>query len=462
MDSYEPVSLAILDSLNLLNRLIPKYIISKQYLINVLDMFQEYFKVLEINGRRNFNYYNQYFDTKNYMFFNQHHNGKSNRYKIRFREYIDSNLCFLEIKHKTNNAQTLKSRIKVQHVDEHIYGDAGRFVTREIGLHPEDLIPALKVSYNRITLLNSDIQEKITFDTDINFRNADSNIDLTEIALIEIKQKSLNHSSISHQLLKQLYLHQIAGFSKYCMGLVYTDNMIKYNRFKSKVLFINKIMQVEMDTNTVANYSLFNSTEFFTMLFKFSLNITFVFILIKLIYFRTRKNRTYLFTFFISNIIIFLVCVLLNNLTLSLGFSFGIFAIFSILRFRTMSIPIKEMTYLFVSISLAIINALYNANIGIADLLFSNIIIVMITFFLEKAWMKNELMKYIVYEKVELVKPYNHKLLLEDLIERTGLAIHKFEIGKIDFLRDIAEIRVYYYCNDSSHFISEKDDNDDD
>lgn len=209
-------------------------------------------------------------------------------------------------------------------------------------------------------------------------------------------------------------------------------------------------------------WSWFNYTNFIYLFLKFLLDLVVIFVVIKLIYYRIRKNRSYLFTFTILNVIIFLLCSFLNHLTLSIGFSFGIFAIFSILRYRTISIPIKEMTYLFISITIAIINALSNQNVSIAELLFANFAIVFITFILEKTWMKNEVVKLIVYEKIELVKAHNKGALLDDLKERTGLNIHRLEIGKIDFLRDIAEIKVYYYSESADSFISEKDDDDED
>jgi len=120
------------------------------------------------------------------------------------------------------------------------------------------------------------------------------------------------------------------------------------------------------------------------------------------------------------------------------------------------------MTYLFISISIALINAVSNSYISLIELLFTNAAIILTTLIIEKIWMKNENVKLIIYEKIELIKNQNHKELLKDLIERTGLDINRFEIGKIDFLRDIAEIKVYYFNNNSKHFYDEKDIDDDD
>jgi hypothetical protein len=136
---------------------------------------------------------------------------------------------------------------------------------------------------------------------------------------------------------------------------------------------------------------------------------------------------------------------LLNNAKISIGFAFGIFAVFSILRYRTRPLPTKEMTYLFISISVAIINALSSNNLSYAELLLTNGVIIFFTIILEKVWIKNESRKTVIYEKIDLIKPENHDKLLKDLKERTGLNIHRFEIGRIDFLQDLARIRIYYY-----------------
>lgn len=217
-----------------------------------------------------------------------------------------------------------------------------------------------------------------------------------------------------------------------------------------------------MDINSLWNLQFFNWDGFSTLLMKLGFDLVVVFVIARLIYFRLNQNRTMLFTLFTFNLIIFLVCYLLSHLTLGLGFSFGIFAIFSILRYRTISLPIKDMTYLFICISLAIFNSLTNQNISIIELIFANAIIILLTFVLEKTWIKNEHIKYITYEKIDLVKPANRELLIADLKERTGLNITRVEIGKIDFLKDIADIRIFFESNDQSNYVRSSDDDDED
>lgn len=245
LDNYRSVSLERLERLNLLSRFDIKFAVHLSKLPQILSLFQHDYSILEIDGRRNFCYNNQYFDTKDYMFYNQHHNGKANRDKIRFRNYSDSSQCYFEIKHKSNNSKTSKIRIRINNQESSIFGEVGNLIVKELGIHPEDLIQTLNVSYKRITLINEKKQEKITLDRNIEFHTSDEQYCMTDIALIEVKQKCINNDSESIQSLKKLNVHKISGFSKYCMGLVNTNKKIKYNRFKKQQLLIKKIMRQE-------------------------------------------------------------------------------------------------------------------------------------------------------------------------------------------------------------------------
>ncbi|MFW5804706.1 MAG: DUF4956 domain-containing protein [bacterium] len=183
---------------------------------------------------------------------------------------------------------------------------------------------------------------------------------------------------------------------------------------------------------------------FFQMIFHFSFNFLIIFIIIRLLYYPVNRRKNYIFTYLLVSTVVFFLCYLLENVKLQLGFALGLFAIFGILRYRTSTITIKEMTYLFIVIGISVINAL--AQISFPELMFANFMIIIITLFLEKKWLlKQESQKTIVYEKINLIKPENHHLLKEDLEDRTGLTINKIEIGSIDFLKDIATIRIYYY-----------------
>ena len=185
--------------------------------------------------------------------------------------------------------------------------------------------------------------------------------------------------------------------------------------------------------------------ELMNLIIRFGFNLSIAFIIIKLIYQRNHTNNDFVFTYFMFNSLIFFFAFLLGNVTINIGFAFGLFAVFAILRYRTDPIPIKEMTYLFIVITIGVINALSSAEVSYAELLFTNVALVGLTYFLETYWQKNLLVRITIeYEKIENIKPENHDTLLADLKERTGLNIQSFEFRRMNFLRDTARIRIYY------------------
>ena len=184
--------------------------------------------------------------------------------------------------------------------------------------------------------------------------------------------------------------------------------------------------------------------EFFNLIFRFGFNLSVAFIIIKLIYHRDHNNNDFVFTYFMFNSLIFFFASILGSMTVNLGFAFGLFAVFAILRYRTDPIPIKEMTYLFIVITVGVINALSSSEVSYAELLFTNTALVVLTYFLETYWQNNLLLRHTVeYEIIENIKPENQEKLLLDLEDRTGLSIKHFEIGRVNFLRDTVQIRIY-------------------
>ena len=184
--------------------------------------------------------------------------------------------------------------------------------------------------------------------------------------------------------------------------------------------------------------------EFFNLVFRFGFNLSIAFIIIKLIYHRDHNNNDFVFTYFMFNSLIFFFASILGSMTVNLGFAFGLFAVFAILRYRTDPIPIKEMTYLFIVITVGVINAISTSEVSYAELLFTNTALVVLTYFLETYWQNNLLLRHTVeYEIIENIKPENQEKLLLDLEDRTGLSIKHFEIGRVNFLRDTVQIRIY-------------------
>ena len=176
---------------------------------------------------------------------------------------------------------------------------------------------------------------------------------------------------------------------------------------------------------------------------RFTINMLSLFILVRLCYYRKSPNRDFLFSFYLFGIGVFLVTRLLHNVDVSMGFAFSLFAIFSMLRYRTESISIKEMTYLFLVIGIALLSAVGQINYW--ELLFINLLISGFAAFAESLLFMPKLAeKTIQYEKIDNIKPQNRGLLLADLKQRTGLNIQTVQIENIDFLKDTALLKIYY------------------
>ena len=206
-----------------------------------------------------------------------------------------------------------------------------------------------------------------------------------------------------------------------------------------------------MDTSLIHNLmagTVIHPSDYMDFLPRFLINLITTYIIAVKIYYSRRKNRDYLFTMFMFNLVIFIVCYLLSSNEMSIGFAFGLFAVFSILRYRTEQVPIREMTYIFVAISIAVINALGGEAISLTATVFANIVILSFVIYLERNWVQNTLFKNIRYEKIELIKPDRHEELVADLEGRTGLRIRRVEVGDINFLNDTANLTVYYYDPD--------------
>ena len=185
--------------------------------------------------------------------------------------------------------------------------------------------------------------------------------------------------------------------------------------------------------------------NFMEFLVGFLFNFSIVLVVVRLIYYPHSHNKRYVFTFLAFNTIIYFVLSFLTSIEISVGVGFGMFAIFSILRYRTDPIPIREMTYLFVITALPVMNSAGLQSDIWLELVAANLFVLLILFILEREWgFHYEASKKILYEKIELIKPQNQQALIKDLEERTGLMIKRVVIGKVNFLRDTAEIKIYY------------------
>ena len=201
---------------------------------------------------------------------------------------------------------------------------------------------------------------------------------------------------------------------------------------------------LDLTEDLLSETPLIDMADLWQLLFRFVFNFIVVGIIIHFFYYPKSKRREYYFTFTLISISVFFLIFLLGSVKLKIGFALGIFAIFGIIRYRTESVPIREMTYLFTITALSVINAL-SIQVGLTEMLVTNAIFLLVTCLLEsERWLKHTSSKLILYDRIQLITPDKREELIADLSARTGLHIQKIEIGHIDFLRDAAFIKVYY------------------
>lgn len=192
------------------------------------------------------------------------------------------------------------------------------------------------------------------------------------------------------------------------------------------------------------------NSDTWLFIYRFLLNLLFTGIIIRYIYYPKTKRKDYLFTYFMIGTIVFFLCFALKKLDIDIGMGLGLFAIFGILRYRTNTIAIKEMTYLFLVIGLSVINALAQ-QVSLFEIILMNVVVLLMTTGLEFIFLvKHESRKTVIYEKIELIQPEKYHDMLADLKIRTGIPIHRFEVGEIDFLNDTALVMIYYYDDETS------------
>lgn len=189
---------------------------------------------------------------------------------------------------------------------------------------------------------------------------------------------------------------------------------------------------------------------------RLAINLTVLYIIIRLLYYPKARRKDYLFTYFLIGIITFFLCFGLKKLDIDTGMGLGLFAIFGIIRYRTDAIEIKEMTYLFLVIGLSVVNAMLATQvekgmyqINLFELGVINITVIAVLFVMEYLWLvKHETRKIVNYDRVDLLQPDKYDEMKLDLETKTGLVINRFEIGKIDYLNDTCMVRIYFYADD--------------
>ncbi|WP_339663324.1 DUF4956 domain-containing protein [uncultured Polaribacter sp.] len=199
---------------------------------------------------------------------------------------------------------------------------------------------------------------------------------------------------------------------------------------------------------TIFEVPLFDE-DFYKLLFRFGINIFFLTIIIRFLYFKKTQNKEFLFTYYMISVIVFFICFTLKKLELDLGMALGLFAIFGIIRYRTNTVSIKEMTYLFVVIGVSVINALANKKLSYAELVLTNSIIVL-TLYLTESFSNHGVLlsKKITYSNIENLKPENREELIAELEQINGIKISDVKIGSVDLNLNTATIKILYEDNE--------------
>ena len=237
--NFDKITLAEMNSVSLMKRVDTKFILKESQLLEVLSKLYEDYKILEIDQERLMKYSTLYFDSENKKCFNDHHNGKLNRYKIRMRKYLVSDICFLEIKKKNNLGITNKIRRQIKDFETNLTTESKEFIT-ESNINNLLLEPSLYNNFSRMTLVNKNEPERITIDVDLSFSFRNDKKKFDKLVVVEIKQEGKRLNTTINRALKSMSILP-TNFSKYCIGISNIIDDIKSNRFKEINLKINKL-----------------------------------------------------------------------------------------------------------------------------------------------------------------------------------------------------------------------------
>ena len=240
LDPFEPITLQEMDRVKLMNRMDTKFAFRFSDLNTLLPLLTLNYRVLTIEGTNTPHYESLYFDDERFSFFRDHHNGKGDRFKVRIRKYVESNLFFLEIKHKIKG-RTDKKRIVTDQFNEVLPESDLAFVHKELQAN-KNLVPTMWNSFQRITFVSKTENERLTLDFNILFEKDGVKKSFKQLVIAELKQEDLNRNSVFYQLMKEQRIRPYR-LSKYCLGSVeiYGEDKLKFNRFKKKLLYLKKI-----------------------------------------------------------------------------------------------------------------------------------------------------------------------------------------------------------------------------
>jgi hypothetical protein len=235
------INLEEMDAVKLMNRTDTKYIFHINKLPKILEGIKNDYKILEVAQSRICPYESLYFDTQQFDLYMKHHNGRLNRYKVRFRRYATTGQLYFEIKFKNNKSRTIKSRIKQKSITNEISDAAGEFLLTQTNISPELLVPICWVNYSRLTFVNNNLRERLTIDIDLTLKNDNGTVKFEPLVIAELKQNKSSERSAFAKLMQEARIKK-NSISKYCLGVTQLFPKVKRNNFKPKLLTLNKIL----------------------------------------------------------------------------------------------------------------------------------------------------------------------------------------------------------------------------
>jgi hypothetical protein len=241
LNTFDPITLEQMEPVKLMDRIDKKYTLHISQLPEVLNEIRKDYFVLDIKNKRSTTYHTIYFDTPGYDCYLKHQNGKLNRYKIRSRQYVESNLNFFEVKFKSNKGRTQKDRIRHPEKIENIGGRVHEFMEESTGLNPSVFQPRMFINFVRITLVSKQLDERCTIDIDLNFKNEHGEKHFNNLVIVEAKMGNGKKASSIVRAMRKFHVTE-KSISKYCLGVALLVPNIKKNTFKPALLFLEKLL----------------------------------------------------------------------------------------------------------------------------------------------------------------------------------------------------------------------------
>src|SRR3972149_10086222 len=241
LSRFEPIELAQMDKVAMLDRIETKYVLDVRQLFLALASLSGQYWVLGINGIQQSSYQNLYFDTAGFMLYLRHHAGARNRHKVRSRRYADTGRSFLEVKFKTNKNRTVKQRLETGELISRFDAQTSPFIYSPLGPETQSLEPKIWIDFSRITLVSKHQPERLTLDMNLRFCNDEDAVPLEDVVIAEVKQARENSNSAFIRHMKAMRIRPLE-FSKYCIGVSMLYRNIKHNSFKPTLRVVRNLM----------------------------------------------------------------------------------------------------------------------------------------------------------------------------------------------------------------------------